>query len=298
MLMNMLKTCLATLLLLFIALPLSAQKVVKVHGEYTHHAEETESLAQAKRTALEAAKQAALAKEFGMTVIGTSTSVDSESGEVSSSFFSQHSESEVKGEWIETIGEPEYTIETSPAGMLTVHVKVSGKARAITSSKVELDVSLLKNGTDARFDCSVDNFKFKHGDEFFIRFKSPVDGFVAIYLSVEPTQEVFCLLPYPNSDCGAYEVEGDQTYVFFSPEKADRCKDEVERYTMTTDYEVETNELYVIFSENEFIKANSQSGTDVLPRHLSFKDFQKWFSRLRSHDKKSAVKRFRVKIHR
>ena len=68
------------------------------------------SLEEAKRIALERAKIQAIADEFGTIVSQSNTTlVSNRNGESSSDFFSLGG-SEVKGEWIETIGQPEYEI--------------------------------------------------------------------------------------------------------------------------------------------------------------------------------------------
>ena len=60
--------------------------------------------------------------------------------------------------------------------------------------------------------------------------------------------------------------------------------------TMTCSREIEYNDIYIIFSPNAFTKANTNESTeDVLPRQLSFEDFQKWLVKLRKIDKEAIV---------
>lgn len=57
-----------TICLFLSSLPALAQRIEKVHIEYTYHAPENISLEEAKRIALERAKIQAIADEFGTIV--------------------------------------------------------------------------------------------------------------------------------------------------------------------------------------------------------------------------------------
>ena len=148
---------------------LHAQKIIPVHGEYTYIVPGNESLDQAKVTALERAKISILADTFGTVVGATSTiTVSSENGSSDIRQFTL-GESSVKGEWIETTGEPEYRIVYSDAG-LAINVKVRGKAREIMSAGIDINAKILRNGTDDRFESE----DFKDGDQLYLAFSSPV----------------------------------------------------------------------------------------------------------------------------
>ena len=67
--------------------------------------------------------------------------------------------------------------------------------------------------------------------------------------------------------------------------------------TMTCSREIEYNDIYVIFSPNAFTKANSNINTnDILPRQLSFEEFQKWLVKLRKTDKEAIVNNKQISI--
>jgi hypothetical protein len=67
--------------------------------------------------------------------------------------------------------------------------------------------------------------------------------------------------------------------------------------TMTCSREIEYNDIYIIFSPNAFTKANTNESTeDVLPRQLSFEDFQKWLVKLRKIDKEAIVNNKQISI--
>lgn len=118
------KLVLTHLIALFV-LPVFGQKLKTVEGEYTYHAPENVTLEQARRTALDRAKIQALADAFGTIVSQyNATQVKNRNGQ-SSIDFTSIGGSEVKGEWIETIGDPIYNTMYED-GMLVVSVKVKG----------------------------------------------------------------------------------------------------------------------------------------------------------------------------
>lgn len=267
-------------ILLCVVSVLSAQKVQKVTGTYTYYAPENVTMEEAKRTALEQAKLSAIENAFGTVITqNNSTIIRNENGRSDSRFLSLGS-SEVKGEWIETTKEPDYTISYE-GGMLVVSVIVSGRIREIVNAGVDVVAKILRNGTEEKFESS----EFRSGDDMYLYFKSPVDGYLAVYLLDETTQEVFCLLPYRASGEGAYKIEHDKPYVLFSAEKEARNPNDVDEYTLTCSREKEFNDLYIIFSPNPFTKANSMDAMhEMLPRQLSYEEFQKWLVKIKKMD--------------
>lgn len=99
-------------LIILLALPLAfyAQKARKVCGEYIYYVPTNQSLEQAKNIALDRAKIKALADEFGTIVSQTNSTVLTNENGKTDNRFSSLSGSEVKGEWLENDGEPQYEI--------------------------------------------------------------------------------------------------------------------------------------------------------------------------------------------
>jgi hypothetical protein len=265
---------------------LFAQKTVKVCGEYTYRAPENVSLEQAKQTALERAKLEALAEKFGTLVSqNNATVVKNENGQSDVRFMSLGG-SEVKGEWLE---DTKVTFETPyyEQDMLIIKVSVCGKAREITGAGVDFSAKVLRNGTEERYES--DNFK--NGDDIFLLFKSPADGYLAVYL-IDDAQIAYCLLPYMNDNEGKVKIKSGKEYVFFSEKHAERSDAAtVNEYILTCEKHTEQNFLYIIFSPNQFIKANDSKteGEVALPRELTFEDFQKWLVKNRNRDKDMKV---------
>ena len=279
-------------LLVYSAVALS-QRTEKVTATYTYHAPENVTLEEAKRTALDRAKIASIADAFGTLVTQSNTTLaTNKNGETDSRFFSLGG-SEVKGEWIETTKEPEYNIKYD-SGMLVVSVEVSGRIREIVSAGIDFTAKILRNGIEEKFESN----EFHSGDDMYLLFQSPVDGYLTVYLFDETIQEVFCLLPYKASGQGAYAIEHDRPYVLFSASNTTDNPNIVDEYSMTCSREKEYNDIYVIFSPNKFTKANTnESLDDILPRQLSYENFQKWLVKLRKKDKEAIVKNKQILIH-
>ena len=125
-------------------LMLCSQRVRNVHGEYTFYAEGNQSTNEAKRLALEGARLQAIAAEFGTVVTQSTVQEESLSDGSEHSYFSQLSASEVKGEWLEDSGDPEYDISFIQ-GMLVVKCRVRGRARELSNEAADFSATILRN---------------------------------------------------------------------------------------------------------------------------------------------------------
>ena len=265
---------------------ISAQRVEKVCGEYTYTAPENVTLEEAKATALERAKIEALADKFGTIVSQNNSTIIKNNGESSKVDFFSLGGSDVKGEWIETLQEPTYEINYKD-NVLMVKASVCGKAREIVNAGINFTAKILCNGIDQKNESD----EFHSGDDLYLWFKSPAKGFLAVYL-IDESQNAFCLLPYRSNENGKVDVKANKEYLFFSKKVVPtQEQSSVDEYTMTCDQSMESNKIYVIFSPNQFTKANDEDNKpNALPRQLSFKDFQEWLVKNRTHDKEMSVK--------
>lgn len=289
------------LLLLFLLCPLSlwGQKIKTISGEYTYYADPNMSVKEATAAAIENARLQAIAQEFGTLLTQNTQQQDVVANDRESNFFMQLNSMEVKGEWIRDVDEPETTREILDDGMLVIKARVKIEARGISNEATEFDVKVLRNGTDLRF---VDT-NFKGNDDLYLYLKTPVDGYVAVYL-IDETPTAYCLLPYSCDDDGQQPVKRNKENVFFSPDMASEGdKKIVDELKMTCGDELmELNQLYVIFSPNPFTKAIDTEGCELvagqllLPRQLSYKDFTKWLSKQRARDSQMGMQIVRLKV--
>jgi len=270
-----------------------ADEIRRVEAEYTYYAPETMSVEEAKRTALDRAKIQAIADEFG-TVVSQSTSavVSNQNGESDTQFFSIGG-SDVKGEWIETIGEPEYNIQFENH-FLVVTCSVKGKAREIESAKIDFIAKPLRNGTSLKYEST----EFKDGDDLYLYFKSPTSGFLSIYLIDHIRDEAYCILPYKYEESGgSHYVEGDKEYILFSKTAAEVSQRRiVDEYTLSCQDSVEINTIYVIFSPDEFSKGYMTSKGNLCPKYCTEGEYMKWLTKLRKQNNKIGVKEYQISI--
>ena len=275
----------ARLLIVALLIPtiLSAQKTKTVSGSYTYYAPTSESLDQAKQTALDRAKLEIIAENFGTTVNRSDFSMVENSGDKSKVKTTSIGESQVKGEWIETKGKPEYEF-IPDEHFLVVKVTVTGVIREIVAQKTEYVAKLLRNGDSQRNESDT----FKDGDDLFLYFKSPESGFLTVYLS--GPEGVFRLLPYKYGQNESQAVEADKEYVFFKMETAsNRLASE---YVLCCDSSAEVNRVYVIFSPVGLTKAvDSEDEGELMPAYLPEDAFQKWLSKRLLSDPRLSVQK-------
>lgn len=271
-----------------------AQRTKTVTAQYTFYAPETMPIIEAKRIALERAQIKAIAEEFG-TIISQSNSnvVTTNNGETDSHFFSLGT-SDVKGEWIETIGEPKYDKIIYKDHLQVVTCTVKGKIRELLPVAIDYEVYPLCNGTDPQHR----RLDFLDGDSFFLSFESPYSGYLTVYFVDFTTETAFCILPYRISQEPLLKVDKNKRYVFFSPDNAPvDLRAQVDEFKMTcsSPSSAETNQVYVVFSDRPFSIPNIKFDEDGL-KYLSFDNFQKWTTKLRQNNNNVLIKNYSITI--
>lgn len=249
-------------------------KEKEVEGNYRYYIPRNVARDRAEQTALERAMLAALAKEYG-TVLSQNTRIDmrsSRDGEYED-FWSSAS-SLVKGEWVQTIGVPHFEVAIED-GDFVISCHVKGLAREISGIKADLDARILRNGTAD----SDESNTFVSGDNCYLAFTSPIDGYMAVYLEGADGM-VYRMLPFYAERHPAQPIKAGQRYLFFATDEGD-----AERYQMTTEKDFERNTIYIVFSPNAFVKPVDRSPEEELAlRELSAEDFRKWVSKARMLD--------------
>lgn len=283
------KYYLLTLLCVLFFVPVWAQRVEKVSGEYTYVITENDdiTLREAKRKCLELAKASAIREIFGELI--TSDVIDSNvetNGESTSSYFWENTVAMAKGEWLGDTEKPELDISYNN-GQLVFTAKVEGIAREIIQSKVDLKWEIMKDRNDKK----VVTQSFDSGERVYISFRSPSNGFVAVYLIVGD-DETSCLLPYPKDADGRFSVKGGRNYLFFDKEK----DSEAYQYRLKTKHRQEDNQFVIIYSPNPFTKCNDITNDKKHPNSLSTHDFQKWLLKCQREDPDMVVNKKWVKI--
>lgn len=277
-------------LLLWAAIGVQAQNLKTLEYTYTYVASHNESREQAERNAVNRAKVEALREVFGSIISGASaTSLITKNNITSSKFVSLSSEGELNGEWIADIEKPKVTTVLADEGFI-VTATVKGKAQELQNNGCEFTAKILRNAPDVRFEST----EFLAGDQIFVHFTAPIDGYLTVYLL--DGENAYCLLPYMDNTTGNFHITHGEEYMLFSrkhPAKGENPR-EIDEYPLTADGgHQDLNQIYFIFSPKEFTKAadkyNKKEDGTLLPRTLSWTDFQKWLLNIRRKDKQMTV---------
>lgn len=268
----------------------SAQRIESVHGKSTFSLNENDNMTikEAKIKCIELAKIEAIKNKFGELILSDFIISDKEVNDEISSIYIMDASSSVKGEWLADEKDPVLEIEYDGEN-LNFTAEVWGKAREINRAKTDVKWQVLKDVEGKK----IDSDQFDSGDRFFIKFKSPADGYVAIYLILSD-DETACLLPYRKDNTGRYKIKGRKEYVFF-----DKTIDpDAQYYKLTTDQLQEMNQLVMIYSPNPFSKCNDKGGDPRHPNTVDKKDFAKWLLKTQRADTEMMVNRTWVTIQK
>jgi len=281
-----------TLIVLILAFTLvtQAQREEEVSGSYTYVLSENDgiTLKEAKHMCIELAKAAAIKEKFGELI--TSDVIDSNvetNGESSTSYYWENTVAMAKGDWLGDTEKPQLDIKYEDDKLIFT-AEVKGRAREIIQSKIDLKWEIMKDGLTMRKKASV----FESGERIFVNFRSPADGYVAIYLILgdDVTQ---CLLPYPKDTDGRFEVKAGREYMFFDKEEDLTAVP----WKLSTKRRLENNQLVIIYSPNPFTKCNDKSVDKMHPNTLNTHDLQRWLLKCQREDRDMVVNKKWVKIY-
>ena len=281
-----------TLIILILAFTLvtQAQREEEVSGSYTYVLSENDgiTLKEAKHMCIELAKAAAIKEKFGELI--TSDVIDSNvetNGESSTSYYWENTVAMAKGDWLGDTEKPKLDIKYEDDKLIFT-AEVKGRAREIIQSKIDLKWEIMKDGLTMRKKASV----FESGERIFVNFRSPADGYVAIYLILgdDVTQ---CLLPYPKDTDGRFEVKAGREYMFFDKEEDLTAVP----WKLSTKRRLENNQLVIIYSPNPFTKCNDKSVDKMHPNTLNTHDLQRWLLKCQREDRDMVVNKKWVKIY-
>ena len=275
-------------------LPIMAfsQRERNVSGEYTYYLPSNVTLEQARVTAEQRAIYVALVKEFNQTVYGSDLSVLSNKGVDELDDFYSIGVVETRGEWLRDRKPTEFETGVED-GELFVKATVWGVAREIVAAKTMVDAKVLRNGTEPKFESNV----FKDGDDLYLYYRAPEDGWLCVFLLNRFSNEDSCLLPYRQSPDGAVQVKHDKSYVFFDADKNQPDWNLVDEYTMTCEDSGEFNEIQVVFSSHKFSKpVSGESIVDDQPLTCDLESWNKWLSKCQTKDKDMVVEKRVIRI--
>ncbi len=208
----------------------------------------------------------------------------------------------VRGEWIRTIKKDfseETTIEKGEYGkeqVIWIKCDITGDIRECVS-RADLETVTLN--------CPLEQCRttaYYNGEDLFLLFQSPIDGYLSLFLADD--EQAYRLLPYASmGTLSAVKIKGDKEYVIFSRKNSYPFNDgfAIDAMQLTTVKSIEYNSVYVVFSEEKYIKPILEDIQEIgdgyyLPRSLDLSEFKEWLGDCRAEMPDFQAKRIRISI--
>jgi len=275
-----------------------SQKQVESTGEAELELFGNSSPEQTKLKVVELAKINAIENVFGQVVLeGNSLYTVNKQQNAKVEFnqvFNSISDVYVNGEWIKDLKVP--NVETiTKNNKIFYKANVKGIVRELKPALIRFEAKSL---SCPKKTCATEEF-FNEQD-FYLYFKSPVDGFIAVFLDFPTEQKTYCLLPSKSNGNGEMQVKANSEYFFFSKENKPNPKEQIDeiQFTLTDAKVAENNKLFILFSPETPLgkpvlnnAPNTKTQQEIidngyeLPEHMPSEEFQKWLQELRSRNK-------------
>ena len=153
-------------------------------------------------------------------------------------------------------------------------------------------------------DLTCETFEFRNDESFYLYLKSPIDGYVTIYLADnEVAQRLLPFAEMPSGMLNAVKVAADQEYILFSQEKDQLgLRGYIDEYQMYTEAESDQNRVFVIYSKEPLVKpalyeADEDEAVEM-PMQMELEEFQKWLAKNKRYNKQMEVVRKDILIRK
>ena len=178
-----------------------------------------------------------------------------------------------QGEWVTTTKESTTELLNDQGGYYK-EAKVWGKVRERKRTEIEFIAKPLNCPLSKCLTRS-----FTHNDTLGFEFKSPVDGYLSIYLD-DNESKVFRLFPHGKESISSFEIKGDKEYILFTkkPYLKDISVGDASQFYLKTNKAIEYNTLKILFSKNEISKPYMDLNGKLLSTDR--KDFAEWWINL------------------
>lgn len=268
---------------LFLSLSAYASSDKAISGEATYYGSRVMSMSEARERALIAAQSNALSKEFGTLVTQNIMQNSEILNDKESQSFLLNTESSVRGEWISTIGKPQFN-ESFENGCPVVTCKIEGWGRKLSNKAPDINIKVL-GAPDKRAVRS----DFKAKEDIFVYVESPSSDVYIIICMLDENGTVYKMFPYEDTAFKLASFKKGQEYVLFD---TSRNYDNFGTPTplWITAEKFELNKIYAIYSPNYFSRGNWQYDSQLGLEVMAEKDFNKWLLDLRRADDEMGAK--------
>lgn len=291
-----LRIYISLLLLIVLACSAKAQKEITVVGEYQSEWLTSESKDQAHKRIKDQAIINALEKAFGKPIFqGNTTYIkNNENGGLTETKtgFNMVADSYVKGEVIEELNTEFKEYKGSKA--ISNEKKEYIEIKCIIKVKAREFIEPPLNFMTYTLNCvNIENCKttnFKNNDNFYLYFKSPVNGYLAVFLDDNTSSSV--LIPYSYNRTKyiqGFPVEASKEYILFYNDKK-YCLSDMLIDELSWESSSGLEKLCILFSTIPFtlpdFNKNNESNSEVsLPQNIPSEDFMKWVIKKRMENK-------------
>lgn len=263
---------------------------------------ERESKTEARDRALELAKINALERAFGTLVMqGNTVYVENKkTGEKveTNTTFKMIGNTAVKGEIIQLLKtdyketKKKERIKRKKVEITYINCNITIEAKELKDIKIEVETFPLNSDKMIK-----PVTEFYQGDDLFLYFKSPVNGYLVVFL--DDGTQAQCLLPYRTMPQGLEEampIKADKEYVFFSDKPEYNYFDDdffaEDLYELAASSKKDLNQLYVIFSKSPLNKPilKTDDNNEILieldkenyelPRSIKSDNFKEWLIKI------------------
>jgi hypothetical protein len=291
--------------LVMVSLRISAQdqpEIVVVEGEnQTLWEQDKESKQVAKDRAEKFARVNALEKAFGTVIVqGNSTyirNINTGQQVETKTSFNMIGNTTVSGEIIEVLKieftESQSSYKKGKEKITENYIQCIIKAKAKKLSDLAIDFEALplrSNQKNAASD------RFTDGNDMFFYFKSPVSGYLSIYIDISGKNLTQRILPYtqvPAKFENGMPVEADKEYIFFSKAKEHDYYNQdyvvADEIYVSAEEDQEMWRFFIIFSKDPLNKPSLKEGLNsetlteyekkskcTVPKALESEEFQRW----------------------
>ncbi len=280
-------------------------EIVSVEGEHTvQWYQEKESKEEAQKRAEKYARVNALEKAFGTVIVqGNSTyvkNVNTGQKVETKTSFSMIGNTTVGGEIVEVLKcefkekKRKYKKGREKISDIFITCQIKIHAKKLSEAKINFEAATLATHSKKAM-----TERYKNGDDMFFYFRTPVSGYLSIYVDITGSGLTQRILPYsevpPKYENGMF-VKADQDYIFFSGQKEHDyfAEDYVvpDEIVAAAEADQELWRFFIIFSKEPLNKPKLKEGMaeDALtlaeqekkytvPKEIKSEDFQRWLIR-------------------
>lgn len=267
------------ILLGIVPFSLCAQHTKRSSGTANVRVEDNMTKEEARKKAEDLAKIDAIINAFGQYIEQESniTIADGRSS------FNIIGNTKVKGEWVRTLDisfnedsqEEKVTFGTTKTQWITCTIRGVVK-EATPKANIEYRTLNYPNPVSRAT-------TFVSGESFYLFFKSPVNGYLSVYL--DEGDKIYRLLPYDDMDTAStLKVLADKTYIFFSlNNEHNYFGNRIDELILYTPKRTELNTLHILFSEKDYFKPildskyKDEEG-NIVPKSLTKRQFEIWLA--------------------